>query len=102
MGRRSFRECLRQKVIAISLEAPLHCPRVKNIVVQCGIERAAITGEDLAEVGAARLGTVTKVDIPLLVPDVVYGKTSNGRDRCRKVGPAKGAKAILRSGADVR
>jgi hypothetical protein len=45
---------------------------------------------------------MTKVDIPLLVPDVVYRKASDSRDRRRKVGSAKGAKPILRPGADIR
>ena len=102
MGWRSFRECLRKKVIAVSVEAALHSERVKNVVVQCGIDRAAVPGENLAQDGAARLGTMTKVDIPLLVPDVVYRKASNSRDRRRKVWSTKGAKAILRPGVDVR
>ena len=45
---------------------------------------------------------MTKVDIPLLVPDVVYGKASNSRDRRSKVRSAKSPKAILGPGADVR
>ena len=82
MGWRTFGECLRKKVIPISVETALHCQRVKNIVVQCGIDRAAITSQNSAQDGAARLGTITKVDIPLLIPDVVYRKASDSRDRC--------------------
>src|SRR5437016_9065817 len=102
MGWRSFGKCLRKKVIPVFVEAALHGPRVKNIVVQCGVERATATSQNLAQDGAARLGTMTKVNIPLLVPDVVYRKASNSRDRCRKVGSTKGTKAILCPGADVR
>src|SRR5215831_1259019 len=102
MGWRSFRKRLRKKVVPISVEAALHCQRVKNIVVKSGIDRAAITRQNLAQDGATGLGTLTKVDIPLLVPDVVYGEASDSRDRRRKVGSTKGAKAILRPRADVR
>src|SRR5436305_392103 len=38
MGWRSFGKCLRKKVIPISVEAALHGPRVKSIVVQCGVD----------------------------------------------------------------
>src|SRR5262245_53690283 len=102
MGWRSFRKRLRKKVVPISVEAALHCQRVKNIVVKSGIDRAAITRQNLAQDGATGLGTLTKVDIPLLVPDVIYGEASNSRDRRREVGSAKRAKAILYPRADVR
>src|SRR6266508_4624186 len=102
MRRRTFGECLRKKVIPISIEAALHGQRVKNIVVHVPIEGSPVASQNLANDGTARFGSVTEMDEPLLVPNVVYRKASNSRDRRRKVGSTKGAKAVLRPGSDVR
>ena len=102
VGWRTFGECLREKVIAISAETPLHSHRVENVVINSAIKRSPVASKNLPNDSAAGLGTMTKVNIPLLIPDVVYREASSSRDRRRKVGSAKGAKAILCPRADVR
>src|ERR1700688_1292289 len=89
-------------VIPISVEAIMYSHRVENIVVRVAIERSPVTGQNLADDGAAGLRTVTEMDIPLLVPHAVQGKAGEGRYRRREVGLTEGAKAVLRPGANVR
>src|SRR5437870_2943825 len=102
MGWRTFGECLREKVIAISCEAPWHSHRVENIVVDTAIERSPVASQNLADDRAAGFRTLTKMDVPLVIPHTVQRKTSDGRHRSREVGLTEGAKAVLCAGVDVR
>src|SRR5436190_7491922 len=99
---RTFRERLGEKIIAISGEAPLHCHRVENIVVDTAIERSPVASQNLADDGAAGFRTVTKMDVPLVIPHTVQRKSSDGcHSRC-EVGLTEGAKAVLCAGVSVR
>src|SRR6266567_1084097 len=86
VGWRTFGECLREKVIRISVKAPLDSHRVENIVVDPAIERSPVASQNLADDGAAGLGTLTQMDIPLVIPYAVQGKASDGRYHRREVG----------------
>ena len=98
---RTFGESLRKEIIAISCEASLHRLGVEHVVVDMSLERSAMASQNLAHNRAARLGTVPKMDLPFLIPHAVQRKASDCRHRCRKVGLAEGAEAVLRSGVNV-
>src|SRR5207248_4285427 len=95
---RTFRERLGEKIIAISGEAPLHSHRVENIVVNPAIERSPVASQNLADDGAAGFRTLTKMDVPLVIPHTVERKTSDGRHSRCEVGLTESAKAVLCAG----
>src|SRR5438046_10727396 len=92
---RAFGECLREKVIAICAETPLHSHRVENVVINSAIKRSPVASKNLPNASAAGLGTMTQVAIPLLLPDVVSREASNSRDRRRRVGSGRGADHVV-------
>src|SRR5438045_1783102 len=99
---RTFGERLREKVIAISCEATLHSHRVENIVVNTAIQCSPVASQNLADDGAAGFRTVTKMDVPLVIPHTVQRKTSDScHSRC-EVGLTEGAKTVLCAGVKVR
>src|SRR5437899_5850251 len=102
MGWRTFRERLRKKVIRISVKPPLHSRRVDNVVVDTSIERSPVASQNLADDCAAVFRTMTKMDVPLVIPHTVQRKASDGRHRRREVGLTEGAKAVLCAGVNVR
>src|SRR5438093_8742244 len=102
VGWRTFRECLREKVIRISVKAPLHSRRVENVVVDTSIERSPVASQNLADDRAAGFRTLTKMDVPLVIPHTVQRKTSDGRHSRCEVGLTEGAKAVLCAGVTVR
>src|SRR5436190_2172331 len=99
---RTFRECLRKKVIAISVQAPLHSHRVENVVVDTSIERSPLASQNLTDDGAAGFRTLTKMDVPLVIPHTVQRKTSDSRHSRCEVGLTEGTKTILRPRVGVR
>src|SRR5436305_15094035 len=68
---RTFGESLRQQVIAVSCEASLNSRRVENIVVDTSIERSSLASQNLANDGASGFRTVTKMDVPFVIPNAV-------------------------------
>ncbi len=95
MGGRAFGESLRKEIIPIPVEAALHRLGVEHVVVHVALERPAMASQHLSHNRAARLGTVPEVNRPFLIPHAVQRKASDCRERCREVGTAEGAKAVL-------
>ena len=102
MGWRTFGECLRKKVIPMSVETPLHSDRVENVVINSAIQSSPVVSQNLANDSAARLGTMTQMDVPLVIPHAVQRKASDGRHHRCEVGLTEGSKAVLCAGVDVR
>ena len=101
MGRRTFRKSLRQKIVAILIEARLHRLRIENVAVQLTVDRVALAGQNLPRDGAARFRPMAKVNPPFLIPDAVQSRARRGAECRGEVRPAEGAETILRARTDV-